>query len=64
MRGEKVEETGHKRTVLADWPWTHQTREFTIPVPFNKIKKVEIDPSRRMTDLNSKDNVWPVVEDK
>ncbi len=59
MRGEKGDEALYnRRTVLPDWPWTSKVYELNISVNFNKIEKIEIDPSLRMADLNRADNVW------
>ncbi len=57
MRGEKPKEN-KKWEVENDWAWTHPTYTLTIPVKFKDIKKIEIDPSGRMADINPKDNVW------
>ena len=57
MRGEKPAEGGIKRTVLADWPWTHPTYTFLISAEKAEISSVEIDTSERMADLDRTDNV-------
>ena len=57
MRGEKPAEGGIKRTVLADWPWTHPSYTFLIPSEKAEISSVEIDTSERMADLDRTDNV-------
>lgn len=59
MRGEKPEENfaiyeGVKRTVLEDWFWTKP--RYTISLD-KKPKKVIIDPSERLADVESGDNV-------
>lgn len=59
MRGAKPKEAGiSSYEVLADWPWTNPTYEFSTPIAKENIKSVEIDPSRRMADLNQDNNVF------
>jgi len=58
MRGEKTLDNGIKYTVLEDWPWTNPTITVEIPVKFKKIKKIEIDPSQRLTDQDKENNVY------
>ncbi|UIR55548.1 M1 family metallopeptidase [Sphingobacterium sp. SRCM116780] len=60
MRGEKPTEhfniyEGFKRTVLEDWNWTQPA--YRIPVS-KKVKKVIIDPSLRLADVESANNTW------
>ena len=57
MRGEKPAAKNTKRTVLADWPWTHPSYSFFIPASKSTIRSVEIDPSLRMADLDRKNNI-------
>ena len=57
MRGEKgVDLWEGKINQLTDWPWTHPTYEFEIPVKAAQIVSVEIDPSQRLADVNPKNN--------
>jgi hypothetical protein len=58
MRGEKINESGFNRTVLSDWFWTHPTYSFNIDIPLSQIKKIEIDESERMADVNRDNNVF------
>lgn len=58
MRGEKPAENfeiykGIKRTVLEDWFWTDPT--YTVSLA-KTPKKVIIDPSMRLADVNEEDN--------
>lgn len=60
MRGEKpieqfdvYKET--KRTLLADWFWTNPNYSIQLK---QAAKKVSIDPSLRLADIESSDNVW------
>jgi len=55
MRGEKP--TDKKTSVEDDWPWTHPTYELLIPCKYDKIEKIEIDPSLRMADLERENNI-------
>ncbi|QBQ42672.1 M1 family peptidase [Sphingobacterium psychroaquaticum] len=59
MRGEKPAENfsiyqGVKRTVLEDWFWTNPLYQVKVG---KAIKKVTIDPSLRLADVESSDNV-------
>jgi hypothetical protein len=57
MRGEKVAESGSPvRVMSVDWPWTHPTKTLTLAKPFASIKSVEIDPSKRMADIQPENN--------
>lgn len=57
MRGEKdKEDTGIKRTVKPDWPWTNPTYGLTVGRDASEIASVEIDPSGRMADVDRSNN--------
>jgi Peptidase family M1 domain len=59
MRGEKPkDDKKEERTVLPDHRWVDQTLEFEIPEKMKKIVKVEIDPTRRMADVDYANNTW------
>ena len=42
-----------------DWHWTHPYHQVQIMMPADKIKKVEIDPSGRLLDVDRSNNVYP-----
>ncbi|WKD85448.1 Aminopeptidase N [Polaribacter huanghezhanensis] len=53
---------GHKpttATVLTDWGWAHPTYTFTVD---KEIKKVEIDPSQLMADIDRDNNVYEALK--
>ena len=56
MRGEKPAPDGMKRTQIRDWPWTHPYFQFVIPSPAADITSIEIDPSKRMADVDRSNN--------
>lgn len=58
MRGEKKEQ---QATILSDWGWAYPEYVFTIGKPLPEIKSVEIDPSRRMADIDLSDNRFPTA---
>lgn len=62
MRGEKPAENDMKRTVLEDWPWVNPDYTFTIDKPATSVKKITIDPSLRMADINMQNNVFEVAK--
>jgi aminopeptidase N len=57
MRGEKLEELGMpKRMITETWPWTNPTKTIQLTRPFSEIKSIEIDPSKRLADLQPENN--------
>lgn len=62
MRGEKPndEYAGIERTVKADWPWVYPTYTLKIDKPVSDIKRIEIDPSQRLADIDRDNNVFNV----
>ena len=59
MRGEKAAENEDiPYQVLPDWAWTHPVYQFVLEVDAERIKSVEIDPSRRLADLDRQNNVF------
>ena len=56
MRGEKDESYDGKRTIASDWPWTHPGYILSVDHSLNEIESIEIDPSRRMADLDRNNN--------
>jgi len=47
-----------KRTVLNDWTWAASNYDFTIAKAKSSIKKITIDPSGLMADVNQDNNVY------
>lgn len=57
MRGEKAPEAGAAHRVISqDWPWTNLTKTITINKNADSIKSIEIDPSKRLADINQENN--------
>jgi hypothetical protein len=56
MRGKKSTAKDYK--YFGDWHWTHPVNGFEIPMPANKIEKIEIDPSLRIADVDLTNNKW------
>lgn len=57
MFGNKQNETSFKYTVETPWRWTHPTYTIELKQKLIDIKKVEIDPSKRMADVERKNNI-------
>ncbi len=57
MRGNKPT----KATVLKDWTWAHPSYSFSVK---KDIKKIEIDSSQLMADVNRKNNVYEALTKK
>jgi len=46
------------RTVLPAWRWTDPVYAFSLPINFAQIRSVQIDPSKRMADIDQSNNVY------
>ena len=60
MFGSKLPENEAGKDVWKlheEWRWTHPTYVVEIKQRLTEIKKVEIDPSKRMADIDRKNNV-------
>ena len=51
------ENSKEPRTVYEPWRWTHPTYTIELKNKLTDLKKVEIDASKRMADVNRKNNV-------
>ncbi|MDX1667191.1 MAG: M1 family aminopeptidase, partial [Saprospiraceae bacterium] len=58
MRGHKTAEGDAAFKVAEDWPWTHPEYNLVIPESPESIQSIEIDPSRRLADVNPDNNVY------
>jgi len=59
MWGQKENENPDiNRTVADDWPWVFPEYDLQLEVPVDEIVRIEIDPTRRMADVNRDNNVW------
>ncbi len=57
MRGGKKPEKGAPERIHTEtWPWTDTTKTLVLTRNFETIKSVQIDPSRRMADLEQENN--------
>ena len=57
MRGNKPTNA----TIIKDWTWAHQSYSFSVK---KEIKKVEIDSSQLMADVDRKNNVYEALTQK
>jgi hypothetical protein len=58
MRGQKpAEDMETIRLSQTPWPWTHPTYELQLNKQKKDIKKIQIDPSSRMADVDRENNV-------
>lgn len=63
MRGEKQDEHPElARNVQPDWPWVNPTYTVRISKPSSAIKRMEIDPSMRLADIERDNNVINMEE--
>jgi hypothetical protein len=58
MRGAKPAENNMERTVLPDHRWVDMEFSFEIPEKMKKVAKVEIDPTKRLADIDYSNNSW------
>ncbi len=58
MRGEK--EGSHE--LQKDWPWVYPYYPLIINQKISAIKKIEIDPSMKMADINRENNIYPFIK--
>ena len=57
MRANKKPDIAHDRyTVLSAWDWVNASYEIDTKLKAQDIKSIEIDPSRRMADVNFMNN--------
>ncbi len=57
MRGNR-DLSGHE-TLMTPWKWVNPYYSFIVDVDIDEVESVEIDPSRRMIDLNYDNNKYP-----
>jgi hypothetical protein len=57
MLADKPAESDEKRIVHKEWNWTNPTYVVEFDHPLNQLIKAEIDPTKRMADVNLDNNV-------
>ena len=57
MFGAKKEDAGGKLIPETAWRWTHPTYVLELKTKLTDFKKVEIDPSQRMADVDKRNNL-------
>ncbi len=64
MRGNKSTLTfgNNTATIHADWPWVYRSYTLELSIPLSTVKKVTIDPSTWMADIEPVDNTWPAIQ--
>lgn len=63
MFGNKPTENKTPRIILKEWQWTHPEYSFPINKKLGDIKSIEIDPSKRMADVNRNNNKITIPEE-
>jgi hypothetical protein len=56
MYGEKPAEDSTSRFIHEPWKWTHPQYVFETMRNLKDLRSVEIDPSKRMADINQANN--------
>ncbi|MXO34458.1 M1 family peptidase [Apibacter sp. B3889] len=59
MHNYKKQESDVNQKNLPYWKWTQKEYEFSLDVPPEKIKSIEIDTTNRMADINRENNIYP-----
>ena len=57
MLGDKPAESKETRFVHDEWNWTNPTYVVEFKHPLNELVQVEIDPTKRMADVDTKNNL-------
>jgi len=57
MLGNKPSESNEKRTIHNEWNWTNPTYVVEFKHPLNQLIRAEIDPTKRMADIDPKNNI-------
>lgn len=57
MLGNKPAENNEKRTVHEEWNWTNPTYNVEIKHRLTDLISVEIDPTKRMADVDQRNNI-------
>ena len=60
MLKSKENDLGIEYEVSQTWPWTHPTYDLNLPFKLKDIEKVEIDPTKRLADIDEKNNIYPI----
>ena len=56
MRGEK-DNSDNKLIILEDWEWVNESYQFNLDISDTEIKKIEINPSGELADVNKSNNL-------
>ncbi|NNE55864.1 MAG: M1 family metallopeptidase [Flavobacteriales bacterium] len=62
MTKPRPDDLGKSWTVLEAWPWTNPDYSLELPFPISDISKIEIDPSKRLADIDRSDNTFDISE--
>ena len=57
MLGDKPAENNEKRIIHNEWNWTNPTYNVEFKHHLSDLISVEIDPSKRMADIDQKNNL-------
>jgi hypothetical protein len=57
MRGEKSQEKEGRYIVAEDWLWTSKEYNLTIEHDIAQVKRIEIDPSGRLADMDRENGI-------
>lgn len=58
MRGHKQNDGAIEFKVCKLWPWVNPSHKVKIDVKFGDIERIEIDPTNRLIDMNTTNNLW------
>ena len=49
------------RQLSTSWPWTNPTYTLTLPMPFERVAGIEIDPEIKLSESNKENNIYPPI---
>lgn len=55
---KRNEQLGEQRVIHSAWRWTNPMYNVTLPDDTSEIRRIEIDPGRRMADIDRTNNSW------
>jgi len=62
MYGQKPAEDGTTRIIHDEWKWVNPEYQLPLEHGIKEIKEINIDPSKRMADINRINNILAVPE--
>lgn len=55
----RLSNTPFSAATLEPWPWTHSFYQASLPVAFNEIVRIDLDPDGFVADIDATNGKWP-----